>query len=214
MLRLPPPYTEFAAPQGDALACAVALAPAEGAGTLAWHAGGGMVECAVVLEPLEALATARLVLFAGMNALADALAAECPPEKPLLFDWPDALRFDGGLVGGGRLAWPEGCAGDQVPDWLVFAFTLRADADPDAAPPPPALAEEGFEDFSPAALVEGFASHLMVALDEWATLGPPSQPARWRRRWPGTVLPDTAHLPATPTWFDPATGRLRVEMPA
>ena len=24
------------------------------------------------------------------------------------FDWPDAIRVDGGLVGGGRIAWPEG----------------------------------------------------------------------------------------------------------
>ena len=57
----------------------------------------------VVLEPDEPLRTARRAFYAGMNALADALLVHAPPEKPIAIDWPDALRVDGGLVGGGRL---------------------------------------------------------------------------------------------------------------
>ena len=67
------------------------------------------------LEPEEPLAAARRAFYAGMNALADALAAHAPPERPITFDWPDAIRIDGVLVGGGRLGWPEGVAEDEVP---------------------------------------------------------------------------------------------------
>ena len=56
-------------------------------------------------------ARARRAFYAGMAALADALAAHAPPEKPIAFDWPDAIRVDGGLVGGARLAWPDGPRG-------------------------------------------------------------------------------------------------------
>ena len=48
------------------------------------------------------------------SALADALAVHAPPEKPITFDWPDAIRVDGGLVGGARLAWPKDAAGGRA----------------------------------------------------------------------------------------------------
>ena len=58
-------------------------------------------------------------------ALADALAVHAPPERPISFDWPDAVRVDGGLVGGGRLAWPQGANENAPPDWLVFGAMIR-----------------------------------------------------------------------------------------
>ena len=61
--------------------------------------------------------TARRAFYAGMAALADALAAHAPPEKPIEFDWPDAIRVDGGLVGGGRLAWPDGPEDEPPHGW-------------------------------------------------------------------------------------------------
>ena len=82
-----------------------------GAGTLVYVGRFDLAEFAVVLEPDEPLRTARRAFYAGMAALADALAAHAPPEKPIAFDWPDAIRVDGGLVGGGRLAWPDGAGG-------------------------------------------------------------------------------------------------------
>ncbi len=63
-----------------------------------------LAEFAVVLEPEEPLKTARRALYAGLTALADALAVHAPPEKPITFDWPDGVRVDGGLVGGARLS--------------------------------------------------------------------------------------------------------------
>ncbi|MCW3474161.1 biotin/lipoate--protein ligase family protein [Limobrevibacterium gyesilva] len=208
-LDLPPPYTPIALREaGDAFAHACAVAAAQGAGTLVWVRRFDLVECAVVFEPEEVLATARQVLFAGMNAAADALAAIAPPEKPLVLDWPDAIRFDSGLIGGGRLGWPTDCAEGVRPDWLVFGLMLRAALTREPQPgavPPAALIDEGFEDFEVPDFIASFARHLMVALDEWASVGPQSQPARWRQRgrWRDG---DLALALRAPSWLDPATG--------
>jgi hypothetical protein len=192
---------------GDAFAHGCDIAAERGAGTLVWARRFDTVDCAVVLEPEESLAVARQVLFAGMNAAADALAVMAPPEKPLQFDWPDAIRFDAGLVGGGRLGWPAGCAEDARPDWLVFGLMLRVALSgtlPPGQTPPAALMEEGFDDFDSAGFIGSFARHFMLALDEWATLGPASQPARWRRRgaWrDGDLKAALRH----PSWLGPVS---------
>ena len=100
-LDLPPGYTLVALRElGDAFARACEIAAEAGAGTLVWVRRYDLVEFAVVLEPDEPLRSARRALFAGMNALADAIAAHCPPEREVSFDWPDAVRFDAGLLGG------------------------------------------------------------------------------------------------------------------
>src|SRR5215831_680468 len=107
-LDLPPPYRLVTLREvGDAFAHARATAADEGAGTLVWVGRFDLVEFAVVLEPEEPLRAARRAFYAGMAALADALAVHAPPEKPIGFDWPDAVQVDVGLVGGGRLAWPQ-----------------------------------------------------------------------------------------------------------
>src|SRR3954451_12482614 len=105
---------------GDAFAHAQQIAAEEGAGTLVFVGRFDLVEFALVLEPDEPLRSARRAHYAAMVALADALAVHAPPEKPIGFAWPDAILVDGGLVGGGRLAWPDGTPEDEPPPWLVF----------------------------------------------------------------------------------------------
>src|SRR2546423_6289986 len=118
VLDLPPPFRLVMLREvGDAFAHALRIAGQEGAGTLVYVGRFDLAEFAVVLEPEEPLRFARRALYAGMAALIDALAAHAPPEKPITIDWPDAVRVDNGLVGGGRLAWPEGAAEDEPPDW-------------------------------------------------------------------------------------------------
>src|SRR6476659_3964022 len=104
----------------DAFAHAIQIAEEGGAGTLTYVGRFDLAEFAVVLEPDEPLRFARRAHYMGMAALIDALIAHAPPEKPVEIDWPDAIRVDGGLVGGGRLAWPEDAREDEPPDWLVF----------------------------------------------------------------------------------------------
>src|SRR5690554_495070 len=125
-LDLPPPYQLVTLREvGDAFAHAHAIAAEAGAGTLVYVGRFDLVEFAVVLEPDEPLRSARRAFYAAMSALGDALASHAPPEKPLYFDWPDAVRVDGGLVGGGRLGWPKAASEDAVPDWLVFGAMIR-----------------------------------------------------------------------------------------
>jgi biotin-(acetyl-CoA carboxylase) ligase len=175
-LDLPPGYTLVALRElGDAFAHACEIAAEAGAGTLVWVRRYDLVEFAVVLEPDEPLKSARRALFAGMNALADAIAAHCPPEREVTFDWPDAVRFDAGLLGGGRLAWPRDCAEDEVPAWLVFGVILRAAAMahvPEVqAAAGVSLLSEGFEMVETDAIIESFSRHLMTAFDRWKERG-------------------------------------------
>jgi biotin-(acetyl-CoA carboxylase) ligase len=170
-LDLPPPYRLVSLREvGDAFLHAQKVAAEEGAGTLVFVGRFDIAEFAVVLEPDEPLRTARRAFYAGMNAMTDALMAHAPPEKPIVIDWPDALRVDGGLVGGGRLAWPKGADEDAVPDWLVFGGMIRTVSMTEEAglhPLETALDQEGFEEHGASALVESFARHLMVAIDAW-----------------------------------------------
>jgi hypothetical protein len=109
-----------------------------------------------------------------MAALADALAAHAPPEKPMGIDWPDGIRVDGGLVGGGRLAWAEGPE-DESPEWLVFGAMIRTvamgEGEPGLRPLSAALEEEGFDELGSGRLVESFARHFMVTIDAWQEQG-------------------------------------------
>jgi biotin-(acetyl-CoA carboxylase) ligase len=175
-LDLPPPYRLVTLREvGDAFAHARSIAAEEGAGTLVYVGRFDLAEFAVVLEPDEPLRLARRAFYAGMVALADALAANAPPEKPMTIDWPDVIRIDGGLVGGGRLAWPETADEDEPPQWLVFGAMIRTVAmgedEPGLRPLSSALEAEGFDDLGSGRLVESFARHLMVATDAWQEKG-------------------------------------------
>jgi hypothetical protein len=135
----------------------------------------------LVLEPEEPLMAARRALYAGLNAMADSLAAHCPPEKQVSFNWPDALLFDHGLLGGARLAWPKDAAEDQPPEWLVFGGMMRTavvrnresgvSLEPGTWQVGTALEVEGFEEIDAGALVESFIRHFMVHVDAWREYG-------------------------------------------
>jgi biotin-(acetyl-CoA carboxylase) ligase len=232
-LLLPPPFTLVSLREmGDAFAHAIAIADAQGAGTLVHVGRFDLAEFAVVLEPEEALKTARRALYGGMAALTDALAAHAQPETAIRIDWPDSILVNGGLVGGGRLAWPQGAGEDDIPAWLVFGAMVRTASltghEPGANPLTTALEEEGFADVLASQLVESFAKHLMVAIDGWQSDGfasvarhyfehmPPEKGVRRDIGDDGDLLirrmgkPDVerkALLPllAKPAWFDPAS---------
>jgi biotin-(acetyl-CoA carboxylase) ligase len=169
---LPPPFRLVALREvGDAFGHASSRALELGAGTLVSVGRFDLAEFAVVLEPEESLSSARLVFYAGMVALCDSLAALAPPEKPIAVNWPDAVVIDGGLVGGGRLAWPPGIDECTVPDWLVFGATIRtvsmSGAETGLNPLVTALEDEGFGDSDSGRLLSGFARHLMMTMDRW-----------------------------------------------
>lgn len=170
-LDLPPLYREVRLREaGDAFAHACLVAPEAGAGTLVWSRGGALLDVAVVLEPAMPLARARLALYVGLSALADALAVHAPPEKPIAFAWPDLIEVNGGAVGGVRLA-AEAVADQHVPSWMVLHAAVRlvgeGGAEPGLTPAVTALAEEGFDGVDAASLAGSYARHLMAGLHEW-----------------------------------------------
>jgi biotin-(acetyl-CoA carboxylase) ligase len=175
-LVLPPPFSAVRLREvGDAFAHAISIAAERGAGTLVYVGRFDLAEFAVVLEPEETLGKARLAFYAGMVALTDALAAHAQPETSIIIDWPDSLIVNGGLVGGGRLAWPQGLGEDEVPPWLVFGGMIRTvsmtNTEPGLNPLVTALEEEGFTDVMSSHVVESFARHFMAAIDAWHERG-------------------------------------------
>jgi biotin-(acetyl-CoA carboxylase) ligase len=236
-LNLPPPFKLVTLREvGDAFAHAQQIAAADSAGTLVYVGRFDLAEFALVLEPEESLASARRVHYAAMVALADALAAHAPPEKPIAFDWPDGIRVDGGLVGGGRLAWPSGADETAIPEWLVFGAAIRTvsvgPGEPGLHPLSAALEDEGFDGLASARLVESFARHFMLALDGWYEHGfgtvarnylrylAPDSGTRREIEQNGDLLISgvmggaqrRAFVPAllSPQWLDPAMGGPRL----
>lgn len=218
---------------GDAFSHAKAHAAREGAGTLVFVGRFDLVEFAVVLEPDEPLKLARRAFYAGMHALADALAVHAPPEKPIHFDWPDAILVDHGLVGGGRLAWPKGADENEPPKWLVFGAMIRtvsmSGKEPGLHSLAAALEDEGFDDLNSGRLLETFARHFMVTIDAWgeqgfaplaknylSRLAPQKDVRRELNAGGDLVIPpmlgtktETKSLRealAKPSWLDPKTG--------
>jgi biotin-(acetyl-CoA carboxylase) ligase len=236
-LDLPPPFRLVVLREvGDAFAHACAHAAELGAGTLVFVGRFDLAEFAVVLEPEEPLASARRAFYVCMAALGDALASRAPPEKPIVFEWPDAIYVDRGLIGGGRLAWPDHADEHQAPDWLIFGAAIRVvSPGPREAglhPLSTALAEESFGDVSAERLVEGFARHLMVKVDRWQEGGFASiareyisklQPENGTRQdigengdlavlRAGGAVEHRLLLPVLkmPSWLDPRTGGPRL----
>ncbi len=234
-LDLPPLYDIHSLREaGDAFAHACACAGEKGAGSLIWVRRYDLAEFAVVLEPEEPLAVSRRAFYVGMNALAAAIAAHAPPELPIGFDWPDAIRVDGVLVGGGRLGWPTGADEAEIPPWLVFSGMIRTAAirasEAGHRPFCGALDELGFEDIDAAGIIASFGRHLMAGFHEWNETGFEATAEQWLSRLAieggmrrqlaengdlllyrdGKVDPTErrvlADALATPSWLDPATG--------
>jgi hypothetical protein len=235
---LPPPFTLVRLRESrDAFTHALDIAEASGAGTLIYVGRFDLVELAVVLEPDEPLRTARRAFYAGMVALTDALRAYAPPNKSVTIDWPDAIRIDGGLVGGGRLGWPPPAKEDEPPPWLVFGAMIRTVSVTDAPlgihPLSSALEQEGFGDAGAVQVTESFARHLMLTTDAWQVDGfdgaareflsrlSPERQVRRRIDESGDLIThrigtdkterrDLLKALATPSWLDPKLGGPRM----
>lgn len=237
-IHLPPPFTLVRLRESrDAFADACRIAPKCGAGTLVYVGRFDLAEFAVVLEPGEPLRTARRAFYAGMVAITDALRAYAPPNKTVAIDWPDAVRIDGGLVGGGRMGWPSTAREDEPPAWLVFGAMIRtvamAEQGAGVHPLASALDEEGFGEAGAAEVTESFARHLMRVIDSWQVDGFDSVARDYLSRIPrerrtvlriddggdlltrrvGTDRVERSELVkvlAIPSWFDPQHGGPRL----
>jgi hypothetical protein len=173
-LVVPPPFRlSILREGGDAFGHACANAIELGVDALVFVDRFDVAEFAVVLETDERLATARLAFCACMVALYDALASLAPPQKLIAIEWPDAIRVNGAVVGGGRLAWPAEVDEHAAPEWLVFGAAIRTAAvsEPCVDPATTTLQAEGFDVQRPERLVEKFARYLLAADDRLREIG-------------------------------------------
>jgi hypothetical protein len=92
---------------------------------------------------------------------------------PMAIEWPDAVRLGGALVGGGRLAWPDGSDAAEPPAWLVFGAMIRTvAAAPDGLRPlAPVLDDDASAADGADRLTESFARNLMGIIDRWQESG-------------------------------------------
>ena len=235
-IDLPPPFRLIKLREvGDAFVQAQSIAASEGAGTLVYVGRFNVVEFATVLEPDEPLRLARRAFYAGLNALGDALTANAPPGRPITFGWPDSIHVDGGLVGGGRLAWPRASSEEHVPDWIVFGALIRTVSlgrEGGVHSPASALEDEGFLQLNSDRLIESYARHLMSNINTWETLGFEAIARSYEQRlaakkgatasiaangdlfmqWRGRNEPERHSLVdalAFPTWLDTGSERRR-----
>jgi hypothetical protein len=235
-IDLPPPFRLIKLREvGEAFVQAQSLAATAGAGTLVYVGRFDVIEFATVLEPEEPLQLARRALYVGLNALGDALTAHAPPGRPVTFGWHGAIQVNGGLVGGGRLAWPAMGSEDHVPDWIVFGGLIRTVSlgrDEGVHSLASALEDEGFLEFNSNRLIESFARHLMSNVDVWQSLGFDAIARHYVDRlvvekgasaaiaengdllvhWRGAQKPERHSLleaMASPTWLDHGSDRRR-----
>ncbi len=114
------------------------------------------------------------------------------------FGWPNAMLFDGGLLGGTRLGWPAACAEDDIPPWLVVGVILRAadmaHVEEVQAASGVSLLSEGFEMTDTDAIIGSFARHLMTAFDRWNERGFEAIARDYLERLPRSKAGERRHI--------------------
>ena len=173
---MPPPFSAVRLREvGDAFAHAISIAAEQGAGTLVYVGRFDLAEFAVVLEPEEPLLKARRVFYAGMAALADALAAHAQPKRPSsstgrIRFW--SIKVSLAAAGSrGRKMSSEDRNAAMVGVRRHDPHGVDDRNEPGLNPLVTALEEEGFTDVMSSHVVESFARHFMVALDSWQESG-------------------------------------------
>lgn len=168
LLDLPPPFklVTLQATE-DASAHAQRLAGPDTAGTLVFVKRSDPVEFALILEPEEALATARRVHYAGMVAIFEALDGLDLGETATTLGWPGAIFLGDIAIGGAWLAWQCDAAEHAAPDWLVFGAAIGLAALGGTEQPTSSSEHGRSGDLEAKRFVEVFARRFLGALDRW-----------------------------------------------
>jgi len=138
-------------------------------GLLTWSITEGRLRAALVLAPEVALEPAMAAFCACAVGAQNALGALAPPESAVHLDWTGGIRLNGGHCGGLRVA-ASGRDPNAVPDWLVVGLELTLhlpdDLEPGQTPDRTALDQEGGGDLDPVDLLEAWARHSLLWLNE------------------------------------------------
>jgi len=166
------------------IACAQAERGVD-AGTIAWSITEDRLRAALVLAPEIALEPAMAAFCACAVGLQNALGALAPPETAVHLDWTGGIRLNGGHCGGLRI---KASTRDPqaMPDWLVIGLELTLALpdrmEPGETPDWTALDHEGCAEIDPVTLLEAWARHTLVWINE---LDDTRGRAKLYREWKG-----------------------------
>ena len=142
------------------------------AGLLTWSVGFDRMRAALVLAPETALEVAMIGYGATAVALQNALGVLVPPETAVHLQWDGGIRLNGGSSGKFYFA-ASTSDPKAVPDWLVIGLELHLelpmDYDPAKTPDLTALYAEGCGDIDPIELLESWARHSILWINESET---------------------------------------------
>ena len=153
-------------------------------GLIIWSEDTTSARAALVLTPEEPLERAIAVVFAAALGLSDSLGALAPPEVAVHLDWAGSVRVNGAACGRLRVAASTEDPAVE-PDWLVVGLELPLwpeGDDPGITPDQTTLYSEGCADVDPVRLLESWARHTLVWINEWLDGGNRKLHADWRSR--------------------------------
>lgn len=155
------------------------------AGLVLYDIRPDLLRAAIVLAPEVPLAKAMAMLPVCQIGLQNALGVLAPPEVAVHLDWSGAVRVNGAVCGGFRVAANQNDPAEQ-PDWMVLGFDLilfHTIDDPGKTPDVTSLYNEGCADILPGDLLESWARHTLNWIARWEEEGP--QPVH--REWAGLL---------------------------
>lgn len=142
------------------------------AGLLAWSVGSERLRAALVLAPETPLEEAMAGFVACAVGIQNALGVTTPAETAVHLQWGGGIRVNGGHCGSLHLT-ASTRDPHKVPDWMVIGLDLTlelpADFEPGQTPDWTALYAEGCGEVDPVELIEAWARHTLVWINEIET---------------------------------------------
>lgn len=175
--KLPPIYT-FVPIDGteDPVARALAMA-ADGAdpATIICADRPDRLDCAIILHPDMPAAESRLVIYAAMLGLGDALGNVVPAGIDVTYQWPNTIEANIGTVARLTLSLAPSVPEDEIAPWMVLGVVVAIDEDPvhheegdDRGHEfETSLAGEGAVEVTTVNLIESFSRHFLTWISRW-----------------------------------------------
>lgn len=175
-VNLPPIYT-FVSVDGteDPVARALAMA-ADGAdpATIICADRPDRLDCAIILHPDMPAAESRLVIYAAMLGLGDALGSVVPAGIDVTYQWPNVIEANIGTVARFTLSLAPSVPEDEIPPWMVLGVIVAINEDPIDPEDDnhghefeTSLAGEGAVEVTTVSLIESFSRHFLTWISRW-----------------------------------------------
>ncbi|MCP5086839.1 MAG: DUF4444 domain-containing protein [Rhodobacteraceae bacterium] len=180
----PPLFTGYAV-TGSAdpfvKACSQAMLGCD-AGLIVYNLADDRLRFAVVLAPEVPLEQAMAAFCICGVGFQNALGALAPPEVAVHLEWNGGILVNGASCGRLQVAASTSDPA-AVPDWLVVGLNIPlippSEETPGRTPHQTSLFEEGCVEVEPVRLLESWARHTLVWINEWLDSGTSSLHTEW-----------------------------------